>query len=83
MSCKKGPETRGTCLEKMLARKENPSREVEERRSWVVFEGQKASPVIGQSEQGRDAGPAIMLCPEGSGKGLILDPKSRLCKKEE
>ena len=53
---KMGPETRGACLEKMLARKENPSREVEEGRSWIAFEGQKVSPVIGQSEQGRDDG---------------------------
>lgn len=42
-----GPETRGACLEKILAREKNPGRKVEKGRSWVVFEEQGASCVIG------------------------------------
>lgn len=42
-----GPETRGACLEKILAREKNPGRKVEKGRGWVVFEEQGASCVIG------------------------------------
>lgn len=42
-----GPETRGACLDKILAREKNPGRKVEKGRSWVVFEKQRASCVIG------------------------------------
>lgn len=42
-----GPETRGACLEKILAREKNPGRKVEKGKSWVVFEKQGASCVMG------------------------------------
>lgn len=42
-----GPETRGACLEKILAREKNPGRKVEKGKSWVVFEKQGTSCVMG------------------------------------
>lgn len=83
---KMGPATRGACLEKMLAREKDPSRKVEEAKSWVVFEEQGSQPCsrvkVSRAErvEGKTASQAraFMPCCEGNGKVWRLEPKSRL-----